>query len=82
LLAQDIRALPRNEDCDPQESRKAHVAFLSVYAEIDFGVKFPRGMLVDAFGLTSSRICTIYAKATKQNVLPIIHSASSMDKKN
>jgi hypothetical protein len=50
-------------------------------AEIDFGVKFPRGMLADTFDLNSSRVCTIYAKATKQNVLPAVHSASSMNKK-
>jgi hypothetical protein len=38
-------------------------------------------MLTDTFDLTSSSVCAIYAKATKQNVLSIVHSASLMNKK-
>jgi hypothetical protein len=49
--------------------------------EIDFGVKFPREMLTDTFDLTSFSVCAIYAKAPKQNVLPIVHPASSMNRK-
>jgi hypothetical protein len=81
LSAQDIQALHRNEDWNPWESRNAQVAFLSTYAEIDFGVKFPRGMLTNAFDLISFSVCTIYPKSTKRNVLPIVHSASSMNTK-
>jgi hypothetical protein len=37
-------------------------------------------MLTDTFDLTSSSVCTIHAKATKQNLLPIVRSASSMNR--
>jgi hypothetical protein len=52
------------------QSRNAQVAFLSEFAEREYGIQLPNLSLADVFGLTASHIHIIRAKARKKQKSP------------